>query len=420
MDDEGSDEITPAAAQPDGNGSSGGPDPTQADRDEPDERDLPDPDSPWADELMDPTPSPTDARQVRHVLADWAARLRPRGKDLRPDAVAGVSNAVASVPDGMATALLAGSTRPTGCTPRSPARSAAACHQHEADGGHHHDRGVAGRRSALADISRRTGTARSITLTLFTGVVMVAAGMLRLGRYIRFVSRSVMVGFLTGIAVNIIFGQLAGLLGVHPDPGVAVQKAVYVVSHLAGINLASAIVGVCALAVMFLLAGPGCALFATLIAVVVTDRGGRAGWGWTSVRTVVTSGRSRWASAAGLPHSPICRVGMHHRGVRHRRDRAGAGRRSGRGGAEPGRLAVLDEPRLHRAGRGEPASGVFHGTPVGGSVSTTALNVAAGARSRWSAIFAGVWMLIILLALARRGRDGADADAVRRADLRRR
>jgi len=46
------------------------------------------------------------------------------------------------------------------------------------------------------------------------------------------------------------------------------------------------------------------------------------------------------------------------------------------------------------------ASGIFHGTPVGGSVSSTALNVTAGARSRWASIFAGVWMLIILLALA--------------------
>ena len=47
------------------------------------------------------------------------------------------------------------------------------------------------------------------------------------------------------------------------------------------------------------------------------------------------------------------------------------------------------------------ASGIFHGTPVGGSVSSTALNVTAGARSRWASIFAGVWMLLILLALAR-------------------
>jgi sulfate permease, SulP family len=45
-------------------------------------------------------------------------------------------------------------------------------------------------------------------------------------------------------------------------------------------------------------------------------------------------------------------------------------------------------------------SGIFRGQPVGGSVGQTALSVAAGARSRWAAIFAGVWMAIILVAFS--------------------
>jgi sulfate permease, SulP family len=46
------------------------------------------------------------------------------------------------------------------------------------------------------------------------------------------------------------------------------------------------------------------------------------------------------------------------------------------------------------------ASGLFQGLPVGGSVGQTALNVAAGARTRWAAIFSGVWMLLIVLVFA--------------------
>ena len=46
------------------------------------------------------------------------------------------------------------------------------------------------------------------------------------------------------------------------------------------------------------------------------------------------------------------------------------------------------------------AAGLFSGIPVGGSVSSTALNVAAGARSRWAAVFSGLWVLIILVALS--------------------
>jgi SulP family sulfate permease len=37
---------------------------------------------------------------------------------------------------------------------------------------------------------------------------------------------------------------------------------------------------------------------------------------------------------------------------------------------------------------------------VGGSVGQTALSVSAGARTRWAAIFAGIWMAVILLAFS--------------------
>jgi SulP family sulfate permease len=51
-------------------------------------------------------------------------------------------------------------------------------------------------------------------------------------------------------------------------------------------------------------------------------------------------------------------------------------------------------------GFGNVASGLFGGQPVGGSVGQTALNVAAGGRTRWAGIWAGIWMLVILVALS--------------------
>ena len=48
-------------------------------------------------------------------------------------------------------------------------------------------------------------------------------------------------------------------------------------------------------------------------------------------------------------------------------------------------------------GAGNLASGLFKGQPVGGSVGQTALNIAAGARTRWAAIFSGLWLLVILI-----------------------
>jgi SulP family sulfate permease len=51
-------------------------------------------------------------------------------------------------------------------------------------------------------------------------------------------------------------------------------------------------------------------------------------------------------------------------------------------------------------GVGNLATGFFRGIPVGGSVGQTALNVAAGGRTRWAAIWSGVWTLVILAVFA--------------------
>ena len=55
---------------------------------------------------------------------------------------------------------------------------------------------------------------------------MIAAGLVRLGRYIRFVSYSVMFGFLTGIAVNMVLGQLPDLARRRRPTGLAVAEGV--------------------------------------------------------------------------------------------------------------------------------------------------------------------------------------------------
>jgi sulfate permease, SulP family len=48
-------------------------------------------------------------------------------------------------------------------------------------------------------------------------------------------------------------------------------------------------------------------------------------------------------------------------------------------------------------GAANVASGCFGALPVGGSMSATALNVLYGARTRWAAVFAGIWMAVIVL-----------------------
>jgi SulP family sulfate permease len=52
-----------------------------------------------------------------------------------------------------------------------------------------------------------------VVLVLLVGVIQLLAGLFRLGFLIRFVSNAVMTGFLNGVAVLIILGQLSDLTG---------------------------------------------------------------------------------------------------------------------------------------------------------------------------------------------------------------
>ena len=147
-------------------------------------------------------------------LAAWLRSVRPERESLRQDAIAGIPGAVGSVPDGMASAVLTGvnpvyglyasfagpiggglaaSTRLMVITTTTAAALAAG--------------------SALKGVDPAHRADSLFLLSVLAGVAMIVAGLLRLGRYTRFVSLSVMVGFLTGVAVNIVFGQLADLTG---------------------------------------------------------------------------------------------------------------------------------------------------------------------------------------------------------------
>ena len=62
--------------------------------------------------------------------------------------------------------------------------------------------------SALAKYDDDTRMAAITTLALLAGVFMVIAGLLRLGRLLRFISNSVVIGFLTGVSINVILSQM--------------------------------------------------------------------------------------------------------------------------------------------------------------------------------------------------------------------
>ena len=73
---------------------------------------------------------------------------------------------------------------------------------------------------------------------------MLAAGLLKLGFLTRFIANAVLRGFLTGIGVNIILGQLGDFTGYASEYENKVVKAVDTLLHLNQIDLQVLLVGV--------------------------------------------------------------------------------------------------------------------------------------------------------------------------------
>ena len=66
----------------------------------------------------------------------------------------------------------------------------------------------------LSGGDQSTAVALTAALALTTGVVFIVAGLLRLGWITNFISEAVMAGFITGMSIQIIVGQLGKLFGV--------------------------------------------------------------------------------------------------------------------------------------------------------------------------------------------------------------
>jgi SulP family sulfate permease len=200
----------------------------------------------------------------------WLRSIKPERRFLRADLMAGLPGAISSVPDGMAAAVLVGvnpvqglyaafagpivgglssSTRLMVITTTSAAALAAG--------------------SALQHVPADQRPGALLLLALMVGVALVAAGLARIGRYTRFVSYSVMIGFLTGISVNIVCGQLDDLTGAKAKGGFPLAKAINVLTHPANIDLASLLTGLGALAILVLLARTRLAAVSALVALVI-------------------------------------------------------------------------------------------------------------------------------------------------------
>ncbi|MFD6101144.1 SulP family inorganic anion transporter [Nocardia salmonicida] len=319
----------------------------------------------------------------------------------KADVVAGIPGAIGGVPDGMAAGVLAGVSPVHGLYASMAGRffggfgtstqlmvvtttSASAL--------------AVG--STLTDVDPDQRSGAIVMLTLVAGAMMIVAAILRLGKYTRFVSHSVMTGFLLGISANILFGQLPSLLGAPVRGSIAAQKALHVVLHPLDFDWRAAVVGVLAMMLLIGLAHTRlrtvAALFALLVPMIVVFV-----LGWSEVGTVADTGEI--PTGIPLPHLPdLSTLSLSLV--------AGAlavtlivlvqGAGVAESAPNPGGARTSVDRDFTAQGIGNIFAGLFRGMPVGGSVGQTAINVSSGARGRWGGMWSGLWILVILVALA--------------------
>ena len=252
---------------------------------------------------------------------------------------------------------------------------------------------------ALAGLPAEQRAAGLFMLAVLTGAIMLAAGLLRAGGLVRFISNAVMVGLMTGISVTILLSQLGALTGFSSHFENRVLKAEDLLLHLGDADPWTALIGFSTVLLVVLLGLTRLKLFAMALTLVVMTVA-VALFDLSSVAVVgdiAPIPRSLpWphlpdfslAPALLLPALSLVIIGLVQG--------AGISR------TVPNADGSFGDTSRDFVGQGVAniVSGVFSGAVVGGSVQATALNVGAGARRRWSSVFTGAFVILVILAAA--------------------
>ena len=327
-------------------------------------------------------------------------RVPVRRDTLRKDAVAGLVLGVESVPDGLAAGLLAGVNPLAGLyaylfgTIGGSLFTSSAFMAVQATGA---------MAIVIADVpavhSADDPSRALFTLSVLTGVVMLAAGFLRLGSVLRFVSNAVMVGFISAVGVNIILGQLANLTGYKAEGANRVVRAVNTVIHPGQLHLQSLAIGVVTVALILVLERTRAGPLGLVLAVIVTSASVTV-LGWGDVATV--GELSEIPRALPLPEAPMLRLVPSLVVPAVSLAFVGLVQGAAISASFPNPDGRYPDASRDFIGQGAAnvVAGIFRGMPVGGSMSATSLNKAAGARSRIALMIAGAVMAVVIIAFA--------------------
>jgi sulfate permease, SulP family len=104
--------------------------------------------------------------------------------------------------------------------------------------------------SSLAPVASPKYVALAGMLAIITGGMLIVARLVRLGFLVDFLSRSVLIGFLTGVGIQVAMGQVGGMLGVSEGSGGTIRKFVHALANIPDASATTVAVSLSVLAVM--------------------------------------------------------------------------------------------------------------------------------------------------------------------------
>ncbi|MEJ0063770.1 MAG: SulP family inorganic anion transporter [Alphaproteobacteria bacterium] len=320
--------------------------------------------------------------------------------DFRHDALAGLTVAIVALPLAMALAIASGTTPDKGLITAIVAGLIIS-----ALGGSRVQ--IGGPTGAFVvvvfNIIQQFGYNGMIVATLMAGFMLVAAGLLGLGTYVKYIPQSVIKGFTAGIAIIIATSQVGTFMGltVAHEPGDPIGKWQAYFAAIGTMQPMAVALGVLTFGVIvgyakylpkwpgFLLAVSMSSLFALALHLQIPTIGSRFGGiphelpmpslphaTWEQMRLLFPSALTI-AVLAGIESllSAVVADGMI--GRQHR-----------------------SNCELVAQGVANAASALFGGLPATGAIARTAANIRSGARSPVAGIMHAVWLLAIMLAAA--------------------
>ncbi len=322
-------------------------------------------------------------------------------KNLSSDFLSALTLGISSIPDSMASAILAGINPLTGlytmiiATPIGALFTSSEMMHISTTSALSLAVG-----SSLVGYSGDTKLQAVFVLALMVGVIQITLGLLKMGFLVRFVPFSVMTGFLNGVALLIILGQLEDFTGYRSAFSNRVVRAFDTLLNINQIVLPTLIVGLLTIGFIVLfsrirqmdkfslilpmvIASVIAAFPAFSRVILVGDV--------TEVPNALPSFQFPQLSLIGpliIPAFALSIIGLVQ----------GAGISQG----YPNPNGKFPNPSGDFFGQGMAnlATSFFQGMPSGGSLSGTALVVQAGAKSRWANFLVGVLIAIIILLFA--------------------